>query len=693
MIGPIETFQIEVRDHLATLEQALLDLENDHRNFELINLAFRAFHTIKGGAGMFGFTELTEFSHEVESLLDRVRNQELEITEELIGVLLDIGDFISTTLDDVRFSREQKTQAKIFLTRLNLLDHSSVQIESNFDSSVSNIQNNGAKGSNADKGVYRINFAPDRNSFRSGLDVTPILKELNQIGLCFVSTHTKNLPVFSEFDPESTYLSFECLLITEADKQAIDDVFMFVADDWQVLIDEVDMEDADPESDRIGELLVKRGLISSTQLNTTLQQKAPLGEILAKHGLVTEEEIQSALVEQDIMRSIKPSDSNSDPNKATIRVPASKLDSLMNLVGELVIVQARLNQFAINSDNEQILLISEELDLLTNQMRDETFSIRLVPIGTTFGRFRRLVRDLSVELGKKIILDTEGGETELDKMVIDKLSDPLVHIIRNSIDHGIEPPDERLNIGKNSQGKILLKAEHAESHVVITIKDDGRGLSSEKIREKAIAKGIISAIDELNEEQLHALIFEPGFSTAEKVSDISGRGVGMDVVKRSIQELGGRISLKSNFGSGTQLRITLPMTLAIIEGLLVAVGNEHFVLPLNSVEECLEKPQGMKVSTTQIIQVRGEQIPFISLRNHFSVKGEQPTIEQVVVLHSENERFGFCVDEVVGQYQTVIKRLGRFYEGVVGFSGATIMGDGNVAIVLDPQAIIESTII
>lgn len=724
MIGPIETFQTEAREHLEALESALLDLEEGGDNFELINQAFRAIHTIKGGAGMFGFIQLTEFTHHVENLLDNIRNGEININSDIIGVLLDVGDFTAELLDDPNFTAEQQSQSAQFIERIKLFN--TLESSSPVVPSTSEVES----GDNGDEepelqevqspkptlSVFKIDFSPDVHSFRAGLDVFPILNELHQCGELFVKTRDDQLPSMAEYEPENSYLTFECVLVTLKNRQFVDDVFMFVCDDWNIDIESIDIGSFDASYGSLRDFLHQQGHISAQQANITeveqtdiaesvsvdiesnqeskteIDQPIPLLELKTSEPEVVEPGAHPVEKANDTFTPRK-NESNvaNDASKATIRVAAEKLDSLMNLVGELVIVQARLNQFATQSENEEILTIAEELDLLTNQMRDETFGIRLVPIGTTFGRFRRLVRDLSVDLKKQITLETEGEETELDKMVIDKLSDPLIHIIRNAIDHGVESPEERLEAHKPTHGTIKLKAEHAESHVLITISDDGKGLNGSKIRDKAIAKGLIGANDDLSEDQLHQLIFEPGFSTAAVISDISGRGVGMDVVKRSIQELGGKVLLKSTQGKGTQIKISLPMTLAIIEGLLVAVGEEHFVLPLNSVEECIELPVDLPGGKRRIIEVRGQQIPFIALREHFSVQGEKPRIEQVVVLHNEEERFGFCVDEVVGQYQTVIKRLGRFYEGIVGFSGATIMGDGNVAIVLDPQSIIEST--
>ncbi len=688
MIGPIETFQMEAREHLATLESALLELETEPSNNELIDQAFRSMHTIKGAGGMFGYQELTDFTHHLETALDKVRNDEVAITGELIGVMLDAGDHISTLLDNPKFDAHQKIASEQLLERLYAL----VPEDDPRESLATQASSVTETADITPQKVFRIRFTPDAHTFANGFDVVPILRELHSFGECFVSTKLTSLPDFSKFNPEQCYLSWDLTLVTMESKSTIEDTFMFVADDWQHTVEEIDLSDSDADADLLGELLVARGLINKAQLDAALREKPEIGEIFMRRGLVNESEVEAALVEQKVTRELKKRTTGAKQVDATIRVPAARLDSLMNLVGELVIVQARLNQVAFHEQSEDIIAIAEELDLLTTQMRDQTFSIRMLPIGTTFGRFRRLVRDLSRELGKQISLVTEGAETELDKMVIDKLADPLVHLIRNSIDHGIEQAEERQAAGKPKEGTIRLIAQHAGSQVVIRIIDDGRGLNTQRIQEKAIERQLIPANHSLTQNEIHMLIFEAGFSTAEQVSDISGRGVGMDVVKRSIEELGGKLSLHSTEGEGTELTIQLPMTMAIIEGLMVEVGDEHYVLPLSCVEECIEM-QGADmtaISQKRLVEVRGEQIPFLYLREWFDVKGQRPAIEQVVITRLGSERFGFCVDEVIGQYQTVIKRLGKLYEGVAGFSGATILGDGNVAMILDPQALMDT---
>lgn len=689
---PVDIFQIEAREHLDVLQFALLELESDPANNEYIDQAFRSMHTIKGAGGMFGFNDLTNFTHHLETTLEKARNQVVVISSDLISVLLDSGDFIGTTLDSLTFTAIHVKQAEELLLRLRKV----IGVDkSSFTTNVieRNQEDNIIKSDQVQ--LFHITFTPDASTFQNGLDIVPILRELNSLGCIDIVTQTETIAAWSLFDPERCYLSFDLVLATSSALNEIEDVFLFVIDDWQVAINTIDEESKTVDATRISAVLTQCDQTNSansiTAVTAITEQAIP--EQAITETSIAETNITKTIIPETITRAknsaVKPP---SKEDESTVRVPTSRLDALMNIVGELVIVQARLNQIAHIHESEDIVSISEELELLTTQMRDQTFNIRMLTIGTTFGRFRRLVRDLSKELAKEIVLLTEGAETELDKMVLDKLADPLVHLIRNSIDHGIESPANRVAQGKSSQGTILLSAKHADSQVVITIKDDGAGLDCEKIQQKAISKGLLSADDNPTLEQIQQLIFEPGFSLAKQVSDISGRGVGMDVVKRSITELGGKVAIESQPGKGTTFTIHLPMTLAIIEGLMVAVADEHYVLPLSCVEECIEITQNERTiaDRQRLVNVRGEQIPYLSLREWFHLSGERRAIEQIVITRFGDERFGFCVDEVIGQYQTVIKRLGKLYEGMIGFTGATILGDGSVAIVLDPQALMEA---
>jgi len=376
--------------------------------------------------------------------------------------------------------------------------------------------------------------------------------------------------------------------------------------------------------------------------------------------------------------------------QASIRVPWARLDKLVDLVGELVTVQARLSQTALNFKDPQLLAIAEEVERLTGDLRDNALNIRMLPIGTIFSKFQRLVRDLSAELGRDVDLIPEGAETELDKTVLERLNDPLVHLIRNSIDHGIEPPEVRREKGKPGKGKIGLTASHAGAEVVIRVKDDGGGLDPEAIRAKAVQMGLLAGEADISNKELFAFIMSPGFSTARKVTSVSGRGVGMDVVKKSIEALRGSIEIDSQRGVGTTITIKLPLTLAIIEGLLVTIEQEFFVVPLSVVTECVEltREDVARAHGHKIARVRDEIVPYVHLRERFEMAGAPPAIEQIVITELNGARVGLVVDQVIGEQQTVIKSLGRVYRSIEGISGATLLGDGTVALILDASQLI-----
>jgi two-component system chemotaxis sensor kinase CheA len=690
MSNPLDTFRTEAEEHLIALEESLLEMEDSPNDKDLIAKSFRAMHTIKGSGGMFGFNDLSAFTHHLETAFDRIRNGHYSVTPELISIMLDSKDHIAGMLEKTEQSNVQALVGQSLLTRLNAVIPSDDSGDSQSAENTPSAQSGEQKSSS--ETPFRIRFTPCASAFVDGFDVLPILNELISFGTCHVNTLQQGVPALKDLDAESNYLSWDIILTSEQNIDTIKDTFIFVSDDWQVSVEVVDDDLSDVEHfTHIGEILVERGLISSGQVEQVLTAKSKTGELLVESGLVSQADIDIALAEQKILREAKERKGR-DSSDAIVRVPAARLDALMNLVGELVIVQARMDQLAQSLDDDEMKSVSEDLDRLTIDLRDNTFSIRMLPIGTTFGRFRRLVRDLSRDLGKEIRLETEGADTELDKMVLDRLGDPLVHLIRNSIDHGIESPDIREAAGKDRTGTIRLSAQHAESHVVILIKDDGAGLNTEVIRAKALERGLITGSSELTADEVNNLIFEAGFSTAEKVSDVSGRGVGMDVVKRSIHDLGGQVSLQSEHGKGSTIKIILPMTLAIIEGLMVSVADERYVLPLSAVEECVELHEDLdnQSSGKRLIEIRGKLVPYMRLREWFDVSGKIPPIEQIVVTRMGDRRFGFSVDEVIGQYQTVIKRLGKVYEGTKGLAGATILGDGSVAMILDTASLIEA---
>ena len=685
MNSPEDTFRDEASELLSDLEVALLELEDQPDDAESVDRAFRAMHTIKGAGAMFGFDKLSDFTHHLENAFDQVRSGDLMVTTELINVALGSGDHIRSLLDERNPSPELETKGEILLAQLsNLLPDSAagsaalIQTES--------VENKVAD-SNAIDAIYRIRFTPAADALANGMDPLPILRELKALGACHITTLTAEVPTLAALDSESCHLTWDLILTTDRGRNSIEDVFIFVQDDWCISVEAVVEDDhwsEHPTDKPMGEILVERGDVTAEQVKQALAHQKRIGEILSEEGQVPPEKVEAALTEQQVIGKAH-KEHQAKEKAANVKVPAERLDILMDLVGELVIAQARLNQTAGNLLDAELTSVAEEIERLTTELRDNSLSLRMLPIGTTFARFRRLVRDLSNELGKEIELITEGAETELDKTVIDRLGDPLVHLIRNSIDHGIERPDVREAAGKPRKGKVHLSAVHSESHVVIKIKDDGAGLNAEAIRAKAKERGILTEASDPSPEELYNLVFAAGFSTAKTVSNVSGRGVGMDVVKRSIESLRGKVWIESQPGMGSTVTVELPLTLAIIEGLLVQVGEERYVLPLSLVEECIELTASdiEQSNGNRLIEVRGELVPYLRLREWFGQRDKQPAIEQIVVTRIGDSRFGITVDQVIGQHQTVIKPLGKLYQGVEGMSGATILGDGEVALILD----------
>jgi two-component system chemotaxis sensor kinase CheA len=448
--------------------------------------------------------------------------------------------------------------------------------------------------------------------------------------------------------------------------------------------DEEGFLDEDAGYKKLGDILVERGVVSPDDIQRVLSSQKRFGDLLVESGLGSREKVEAALAEQQRARDLQ-RERRKNEESTSIRVSTDKLDSLVSVVGELVTLQARLSQTALTHDIPELRFIAEQVERLTGDLHDKTMNIRMLPIGTTFSKFKRVVRDLSRELGKEIDLITRGGETELDKTVIERLSDPLIHLIRNSIDHGIEPPDVRESAGKPRRGTISLSGTHSGAYVLIQISDDGPGIDRDAIRVKAEEKGLLQPDAAPGDRELFSLIFTPGFSTARSVTDVSGRGVGLDVVKKTIDSLRGSIEISSQPGAGTTITLKIPLTLAIIDGLLVKVADVSFVLPLSFVHECLELTGEDKKNAhgRHLANVRGALVPYIKLRERFSMEGEPPFIEQIVITEANGSRVGFVVDKVMGGHQTVIKNLGAYFREAAEFSGTTILGDGTVALILD----------
>ena len=679
----IEVYRQEAEELLVEIEETVLELEENPDDSEAINKLFRAMHTIKGSGAMFGFDEIAEFTHHVETAMDKVRNGEVRISKQLIDLILasrdQITDMLNAAENGTKADQGVSKEIIASLNKLIPMDQPKPVPET--------AQAQEKPQDQQEEQTYRIRFSPHRNLFLTGTEPALILQEMRDLGEMTVVAQINNVPVLKDLDPESCYLFWDIILTTAKTENEIKDVFIFVEDHCDVSIDVLDdgqIPDEERTPKKIGEILLERKDVKPEDLNGVLSRQKRLGELLVDANVVDQNLIDSALAEQKHVKQIAAKQKQKQ-TATSIRVPADKLDTLVDLVGEMVTAQARLNQKASELNNSDLTLITEEVERLVAGLRDNTMSLRMLQIGMTFSSFKRLVRDLSAELGKEIQLTTDGGETELDKTVIERLNDPLVHIIRNSIDHGIESPEARKQIGKPRQGTINLSAQHSGAHVAIKISDDGAGLDADVIRAKAIEKGLISPEDTLTDKEIFQYIFAPGFSTAKTVTDVSGRGVGMDVVKRNVESLRGTIEIDSHKGKGTSITLKLPLTLAIIDGLMVTIGADYFILPLSSVEECVEldRKKADTIKGRHILNVRGEVVPYIRLRDQFTINHETPELEHVVITEINGERIGFVVDHVIGGHQTVIKSLGPAFKDIQDVSGATILGDGTVALILD----------
>ena len=680
-----EVFREEAVELLEELESSLLELERNPADLKIVSRVFRAMHTIKGSGAMFGFEDIAGFTHHVETVLDRVRDGAVPVSKELIDLTLASRDHIYALLDAATGSGEaDSAEGQRIIASLQALVSGGRSVppekvevalapaaeeEEEKDPTLGTLTH------------YRIHIRPGEDFFVAGSTMEQLLDELARLGQCTVFLHEK------ADEAEKSAGLWEILLTTDQGINAVEDVLVFAQSSCEVKVvvlaseGEGDFE----EHKKLGEILVEKGALSSENLKKVLGRQRPLGELLVEERLVSKTQIDAALAEQKMVKECKVR-AESAKGAESIRVASEKLDQLINLVGELVVTQARLSQVASQNKDPDLVEPVEEVERLTAELRDSVLNIRMLPIGTTFAKFKRLVRDLSAELGKEVAMVTEGAETELDKNVIDQLGDPLVHLIRNSIDHGIESPEERARAGKPRKGTITLAAGHSGANVVITVSDDGKGLDTEKIRQKALEKGLIRADEDLSEQDICNTIFMPGLSTAKTVTSVSGRGVGMDVVKSTVDSLKGSVNVTGSAkGKGTTVTIMLPLTLAIIDGLLVKVEDTYFVLPLSQVEECVElsKDDIARFHGRRVLPVRDQLVPYVRLRDFFAIPGERPDLEQMVIARINGERFGLVLDDVVGEHQTVLKSLGWIYRNATGLSGSTILGNGHVALILD----------
>lgn len=647
-----QTFFEESFEGLEAMEAALLQLDPAAPDGETVNTIFRAAHSIKGGAGTFGFQEVASFTHDLETLLDEVRSGERQPDQYLIDVVLRSTDVLRAMLE---CARDEQAPEGCGAEALHQEIKALLATEATAATPADDPKPTATDG-------WQIQFSPHRDIMLSGNDPLRILRELGRLGEMQLDCNLAELPDFIDLDPEQCYLSWQARLQGEVEQADISEVFAWVEDDCDLSITALAAEATETTD---------TGKVTPITPGDSAAPDAPPKPAASKAR-------------------------SANKDGGSIRVATDKIDHLINLVGELVITQSMLEQTASGLDpviNEQLLAGLSELDRNTRHLQEAVMSTRMLPVDFVFSRFPRVVRDTASRLGKQVALHTSGEGAELDKGVIEKIVDPLNHIVRNAIDHGVEMPQERIDAGKPEQASIRLSAWHQGGHIAIQVADDGKGLNRDSILKKAKDAGM-PVSDSMPDSEIWPLIFSPGLSTATEVTDISGRGVGMDVVRKNIQSLGGTVDIDSALGEGTKVTIRLPLTLAILDGMSVRVGSEIYILPLNSVVESLQ-PQAEDLKAmggeTRVLRVRGEFLPLVSVHEFFDVQSPTPPLAEsiVVIVEAEGRQIALVVDELVGQQQVVIKSLERNYRRVAGVSGATILGDGRVALILDVAEVVR----
>jgi two-component system chemotaxis sensor kinase CheA len=643
---PIAVFRTEAAELLEQIEAGLLDLNVNLGDKDQVDAVFRGLHTLKGSGAMFGFEALAAFTHHCETAFDRVRKGEVPATHALVTAVLEAKDHMRALVETP--AGDHEAVSEVLLANLR---HA---VDGSGDQAASSVSAAPAKT------LFKIRFSLPQNAMANGTNPLPLLDELRDLGTCRIVADRSGIPELDELVPTDLHVSWDVELLTDQPRSAIDDVFIFVMDDMELAVEEIAV---------------------AAQTPTV----AAPASVAAAASVAAEPVASATSTAASAPAAPAPGDAKAAKANENVRVPAEKLDELMDRVGELVIAQSRLSQLAGGSGDLTLRAVSEDVERLSGELRDTMMVLRMVPVTHLFSRFRRLVHDLANETGKRIELVTEGETTEVDKSVIERLADPLVHLVRNSCDHGLETPEDRLAAGKTEAGHIHLSARQQAGEVIITIKDDGRGINKERVRAKAESSGLIAANASLTDQELYQLIFQPGFSTASQVTNLSGRGVGMDVVKRTIDALRGTINVVSRPGEGSEISLAIPLTLAIIDGLLVRVGNGRYVIPLSAVEECLELSieEDMRSRGRSFISLRDSLVPFLRLRDLFRTNTTPDPFQKVVVISTGSERVGLVVDQIIGDHQTVIKGMSKLHHDVATFSGATILGDGDVALILD----------
>lgn len=677
-----EIFKSEVDELIENSEEVLVALEQDVANEDLINEIFRTFHSIKGSAGVVGFNEMAHFAHGVENVLDRVRQGELRISKNLISLVLESIDILKNYIE-FYFGGPAVDEEKITRIEASLSRFKGVAEEVEFK-----IEDKKQARVVRKPKFYGIHIELKEDIFFRGQDPLLLLRELADLGeFDSIRANISRVPSLEEIDPHKNYIFYDLVLKSRHNFDEVKDVFVFVYDDNKIgmsdisdrFVDDVDVELADK---RIGEILVDEGVLEEEEVETIAADHKKIGEEIVAKTTVRKEQIQKILKKKQKSKKVQIA--------STIRVKTEKLDKLINLIGEMVISVSRISMIAQDTANKEIINSTAELNRISRDLQEQIMTVRMVPLESTFKRFYRVVRDLANSQKKNIELHIAGEDTELDKTMIEQIADPLKHMVRNSVDHGVEEPAERKKAGKPEKGNIWLRAYQEEGNVVIEIEDDGKGINADVIYKKAVSKGLTKkSRDNLSNEEIYAFLFMPGFSTAKTVTEISGRGVGMDVVKKNIESLKGRIEIASTAGKGSRFKIKIPLTIAIIDGMRLRIGSRTYIVPLDAIVESfqlstldLKSVKGAK----DLVNLRGEVYPLVKLHKYFGddeIKEEDFQNGIVVLVESTFKKFCIYVDEILGISQAVIKNLQTNYRSIAGIIGASLNGDGSISLIMD----------
>ncbi|MBW0434811.1 chemotaxis protein CheA [Leptospira yasudae] len=689
-----DTFISESEELLSSMESSLLILEKDSKNSEEIHSVFRAIHTIKGTSGMFGYEPIEKFTHEVETILDRIRSGKQILTKERIEFLFLACDHIRSLVESVGDtlvldSKMSRRQVELMLLAKKFLSDT-------VESGIQTAQSSTATSSDpavekqtigSSSQYWQITLIPNLHLFESGMDPYTFIKYLSQSGkIKHVFVYPESIPDWEDFNPEHLYLGFEISYETSSQGEEIESTLQFLREGGYIKIlppgcgldrFEENCNDFPFGKNVYLNALEIQKVLSAEEIETLIQfagnTKKPSSP---DHKSVSNETVTSTSENGKESEALK-------MQTKTLRVDSAKIDTLISLVGELITQEANLSRKVVDTGDVQLIEGSESLYRLVSEIREFALSLRMVPIADLFEKYKRVVRDLSKELNKRVELEIFGGETELDRSVIEKIADPIVHILRNALDHGLETSEERIRKGKPEIGKLRIQASHGTGSILIEISDDGKGLDSERILEKAISKGLIAKDQILSESEIYSLIFQPGFSTAEQVTNLSGRGVGMDVVLRNIESLRGTVQIQSVKDGGSSFLIRLPLTLAIIDGFLIKASGTYFIVPMQMVRETVESKVVLNGSSSGTMNLRGELLPVLNLSGFLSLEREESEKENILVLEYEDKSFGIVVNGLHGEVQSVIRPMAEIFKNIKVFSGTSILGSGEIAFILD----------